>query len=67
MNLPQGEIIHGAKVIGCTKDPNGDSVGKYNDNSLLKYILYGVELPDDEIKEYSATIVAENMYAQVDA
>ena len=46
VNLPQGEKIQGAKVIGCIKDPNCDTVVKYNDNPLLNSMLYDVEFPD---------------------
>ena len=49
-NLPQGEKIQGARVIGSTKDPNGDTIGKYNDNPLFKSMLYDIEFPDGEIK-----------------
>ena len=67
MNLPQRENIKGDKVIECTKDLNGETVGKYNDNPLLNSVLYDVEFPDGEIKEYSANVISKNMYAQVDA
>ena len=30
-------------------------------------MLYSVYLPDRKIKEYSANIISENMYAQVDS
>ena len=46
MNLPQEEKIQGAKVIVRTKEPNGDTVGKYNDKPLLNSMLYEVELSD---------------------
>ena len=38
---------------------------KYNNNPLFNLILYDVELPDGEIKEYSANVISENIYAQV--
>ena len=46
LNLTQEEKNQGAKVIGCKKDPNGDTFGKYNDNPLFKSILYYIEFPD---------------------
>ena len=30
-------------------------------------MVYDVEFPDGEIKKYSANIIAENMYAHIDA
>lgn len=35
-------------------------------NPLLNSILYDVSFPDGQIKQYSANIIAENMYQQVD-
>ena len=61
VNLLQGEKIKGAKVIVGRKDPNGETVGKYNNNPLFNSMLYGVELSD------STNNIAENMYVQVDA
>ena len=65
MNLYQGEKIQGAKFIGQTKDPNGETVSNYNENPLFKSMLYDVDFPDGEIKEYGADILADNMYAKV--
>ena len=50
VNLPQGDKIQGANFIGLKKDPNGDNVGKYNDNPLFNSMLYDVEFTDGEIK-----------------
>ena len=67
MNLPQGEKIQGDKVIGCTKDPNGDTVVKYNDNRLFNSMLYYVEFSDGEIKGNNINFIDKNMYTQVDS
>ena len=40
VNLPQGEKIQGDKVIRRKKYPNGDTVGKYNDNPLSNSLLH---------------------------
>ena len=50
VNLPQGEKIQCAKFIGRKKYPNGENVGKYNDNQLFNSMLYGVGFPYNEIK-----------------
>ena len=34
---------------------------------MLNTLSYNVEFSDGEVREYSANIIAENMYAQVDA
>ena len=56
-----------AKVIRRAKDIHGDIKGSYNDNPLLNTISYEVQFPDGELKEYGTNVIAENMYAQVDA
>ena len=64
--LPHGEKMHNAKVKQRTKNIEGDQIGTFDPNPLLNSILYDVEFPDGEIKQYSANIIAENMYSQVD-
>ena len=66
LNLPQGETLSKAKVIGRAKDNNGEVIGEYDTNPLLNTIMYEVEFPDGDIKEYAANVIAENMYSQVD-
>ena len=67
VNLPQGDQIRQAKVIARSKDENGNIIGSYDVNPLLNTLVYDVEFPNGEIKEYSANSIAENMYRQVDA
>ena len=61
LNLPQGELLRKEKVIGRTKDGNGDLAGSCDPNPFLNALTY-----DGEIKEHSANVIAENMYSQVD-
>ena len=65
--LPQGENLRSTKVIGRSKDDDGNVVGTYDTNPMLNSLVCDVEFPDGEIKEYSANIIAENMYSQVDS
>ena len=65
--LPKDESMTNAKVKGRSKGINGEQVGTYDPNPLLNSIVYDVEFPDGEIKQYSANIIAENMYSQVDS
>ena len=62
LNLPVGESLRNAKVIGRSKDHNGNMVGSYSEN-----LIYDVEFQDGEIREYAANVIAENKYSQVDA
>ena len=64
--LPHGEKMSNAKVKGRAKDMNGDEVGTFDPNPLLNSVLYDVEFSDGDIRQYSANIIAENMYSQVD-
>ena len=47
--------------------PDGKISGTYDDNLYVNTVLYDVEFPDGQVKEYSANVIAENMYSQVDA
>ena len=55
-----------AKVIGHSKSEDGSTVGTYDDNPMLNTLVYDVEFPDGTVKEYSANVIAENLYSQVD-
>ena len=67
LNLPQGELIRNARVLGQSKDGNGKPIGTYDPNPFLNTSIYDVEFPDGEISEYAANVIAENMYSQVDS
>ena len=57
-------------VMGKVKDRSlgndGKVVGSYDDNPILNSIIYDIEFPDGQVKEYLANILAENMLSQVD-
>ena len=67
LKLPQGELLRNARVLGQSKDGNGEPIGEYDPNPLLNTTIYDVEFPDGEIREYAANVIAENMYVQVDS
>ena len=48
-----------AKVVGCSKDNNGNIIGSYDDNSYLNTMSYDVECPYGKIQEYAAKIIAD--------
>jgi hypothetical protein len=50
------------RVLG----PDGKVMGSYYDNPFLNSIVYEVEFPDGQVKEYAANMIAENMLSQVD-
>ena len=65
--LPQnGERLQAGKVIGRATDADGNPAGEYHSNPILNTRVYDVQFPDGMIQQYSANIIAENLYSQVD-
>jgi hypothetical protein len=58
------EVI--AKVIARKRDHDGNPIGRSNANPILDTRLYQVIFPDGETAEYSANIITECLYSQVD-
>lgn len=54
-----------AKVIGRKRDENGEPVGIYNKNPLLNTRIYLAEFPNGHIAEFSANVISEAIYNQV--
>ncbi len=65
--LPQGDVLVPARVIARKHDAQGNPIGITNPNPILDSRIYEVQFPDGKVQEYAANILAENMYAQVDA
>ncbi len=67
VRLPKnGEEVLG-KVIARKRDHDGNPIGKANNNPILDTRLYQVMFPDGETAEYSANVIAECLYSQVDS
>ena len=66
LNLPQGDLLRKAKVFSRSKDEDCDMKGSHESNIFPKTLTFYVELPNGEIKEHQAKVVAENMHAQAD-
>jgi hypothetical protein len=67
VRLPKnGEKILG-RVVAWKRDHDGNSRGKANSNPILDTRLYPVIFPDGETAEYSANVIAESLYSQVDS
>jgi hypothetical protein len=65
LNLPQGEVMLPAKVIGVSMDDDGKVIGNPNENPILNTTLYDVQFSDGMIKSYAANTIAENVYNMV--
>ena len=66
VQLQQEDEVVLAKVKQRALGPDGTVVGTYSENPFLNSIVYEVEFPDGQVKEYAANLIAENMMAQVD-
>ena len=55
------------KVVGRSKDDDGNIIGKYDSNPMMNTMVYYVKFLDGSIHEYGANVIAENMYSQVDS
>jgi hypothetical protein len=64
--LALGDGKQRAKVTDCKWDTDGNPVGIADSNPILDTRVYTVEFPDGTEKEYSANIIAESLYSEVD-
>jgi hypothetical protein len=65
--IPHGGQIVSGRVLKRKRDEDGNLIGKSNEDPLLDSSIYKVQLDDGRIESYSANLVAENMYEQVDS
>ena len=61
----KGEYLMKAKVIGRVRDDTGKPKETYNPNPMIETREYEVMFDDDTIKEYSVSIIAENITSLV--
>ena len=66
VQLPRGDEYVMGTVTRRKRDRDGNLIGKGDKNPILDTRLYEVEFDDGEVLEYSANIIAENLYSQVD-
>jgi Reverse transcriptase (RNA-dependent DNA polymerase) len=64
--LPQGNEYTMGRVISRKRDENGTPIGRYDSNPILDTRMYNVEFPDGHADEYTANLIAESLYSQVD-
>ena len=55
-----------ARVKDRKRDHDGDLIGKTHSNPILNTAVYNVETPDGNLLEYTANVIAENLWNQVD-
>jgi hypothetical protein len=66
VRVPIGDEIRSRKVFRCKRDLDGTVRGRSNANSMLDARTYEIEFPGGRSGEYTANVIAENMYAQFD-
>jgi hypothetical protein len=66
VRVPIGDDIRSAKVVRRKRDLDGTVRGRANTNSMLDTRTYEIEFPDGRSDEYTANVIAENMYDQCD-
>ena len=67
VQLQLGEKNFTGKVRRRALGPDGNIIGKYDNNPYLNSVMYGMEFIDSQVKEYGANIIVENMLSQVDS
>jgi hypothetical protein len=66
VRVPIGDDIRSGKVVRRKHELDGTTMGRANDNLMLDTRTYEIEFPDGRSDEYTANMIAENMYAQCD-
>ena len=67
VSLQLGEDMAVGKVTRRALNPDGRVTGTYDENPMLNSMIYEIEFPDGQVKEYAANVIAENMLTQVDS
>jgi hypothetical protein len=66
VQLSIGDKVQTGKATGRIRGIDGVARGKGRANPILDTRTYNVEFPDGRSEEYTANVIAENMYAQCD-
>jgi hypothetical protein len=65
--LPQGGEMTKAVIRSRKRDNDGLPTGRRNTNPLLDTREYEVEFPDGSTDTFTANLIAENLYSQIDS
>jgi hypothetical protein len=64
--LPKGDNMVLGKVIGRKRDCNDNPIGMGHSNPILDTRVYNVQFPDGHVQEFTANVIAQNLYSQLD-
>jgi hypothetical protein len=65
--IPKGDGTIVGKVIKRAKGEDGNPIGLRNSNPLINTREYEVLMPNGATVSYTANVIAENLYSQVDS
>ena len=66
VNMPRDGDIATGRVARRKRNADGLPIGRRNANPMLDTREYEVEFPDGSIDTYTANLIAENLYSQID-
>jgi hypothetical protein len=66
VQLSIGDKVQTGKVTGRKRGLDGVARGKASANPILDTRTYNVKFPDGRSEDYTANVIANNMYAQCD-
>jgi hypothetical protein len=66
VRVPIGDEIRSGKVVRRERELDGTVRVRANANPMVDTRAYEIEFPDGRSDEYTANVIAENMYAQCD-
>jgi hypothetical protein len=66
VRVPIGDEIRSGKVVRHKRELDDTVRGRANANPMLDTRTYDIEFHDGQSDEYTANVIAENMYAQCD-
>ena len=66
LELPNGESKILGRVKNRKRDHDGVLIGKSHDIPVLNTAVYNIETPDSNIHKYTANVIAQNLWDQVD-
>ena len=67
VDLQLGELTQKEKVMRRLVNQEGAMDGSHDDNPMLNSLLHDFEYLDEQVKDYSANLIAENILNRVDS
>ena len=64
--LPLKDQFHPAIVRKRSVGKNGREIGMFDPNPVLNTVLYDVDFNDGSVRQYTANVIAQNLFDQVD-